>query len=175
MPEEPLEPSEEFGEDNPSQPLNENEILVRVTQIDPNLFEGLPEERVKQIVARVATVTRGYSVSYSHTHMGPLPAPETLAGYNTVVTGGAERIFKEFEAQSAHRRDIEKRVVVCDNTLSVTGQIIAFIICLLFGGAGVYLIVNGFQWAGTILASFDLVGLASAFIIGKYYQKKGSD
>ena len=175
MPEDPLEPSEEMGEELSGYPLNENEILVKVNEIDPNLFEGLPDDRVRQIVAKVAKVTRGYSISYSHTHMGPLPDPNTLAGYNNVVSGGAERIFKEFEEQSAHRRNMEKRVIVCDNMLSVTGQIIAFIICLLFGGAGVYLIIQGFQWAGSIIATFDLVGLVSVFVYGKYAQKKGSD
>lgn len=159
-------------EDSPINHQIRDELLDRVTKSDPSLFDGIADDKRRKIVGKVFNAVQGVSYSIQRTHMGPLPDPTTLAGYNNVVTGGGERVFIEFEKQANHRRDIEKRVIRCDNSLSVSGQILAFILALLFGGAGVFLVIKGYEIPGTILSSFDLVGLVSVFILGKYYQRR---
>lgn len=44
-------------------------------------------------------------------HLGPLPHPEIMKGYDMVVPGAAERILKMAETQSEHRQSIEKEVI----------------------------------------------------------------
>ncbi|MBX9844174.1 MAG: DUF2335 domain-containing protein [Xanthobacteraceae bacterium] len=38
---------------------------------------------------------------------GPLPHPATLQAFDEVVRGGAERIFRQFEIEAEHRRNLE--------------------------------------------------------------------
>ena len=74
--------------------------------------------------ARVEATFRGEAFS------GPLPPPDLLVKYNTAVPDAAERILRMAEAQSAHRQDIERRVVK-SNTLNQTlGTIFGFIIAM---------------------------------------------
>ncbi|WP_390888754.1 DUF2335 domain-containing protein [Devosia neptuniae] len=40
---------------------------------------------------------------------GPLPPPAILDGFNHVAENGAERIFKQWETESEHRRMMERR------------------------------------------------------------------
>jgi uncharacterized membrane protein len=40
---------------------------------------------------------------------GPLPPPAALDEFNRIVPGAAERIFAQFEAEGAHRRELELR------------------------------------------------------------------
>ncbi len=51
-----------------------------------------------------------------HTFSGPLPPPEILKRFDKVVPCTAERIIKMAEEQSAHRRELEKRVIDSDIT-----------------------------------------------------------
>lgn len=39
---------------------------------------------------------------------GPIPPPQTMAGYETALPGSADRILKMAEEQSAHRQEMEK-------------------------------------------------------------------
>jgi len=42
---------------------------------------------------------------------GPLPRPADLAQYEQALPGAAERILRQFEEQSSHRRALEAKVV----------------------------------------------------------------
>ena len=52
------------------------------------------------------------------------------------------------------------------------GQIAALVVTLVFLVIAAYLIVNGFQVAGTILGGIDLVALATAFLAVGRDQRK---
>lgn len=43
---------------------------------------------------------------------GPVPDPDTLRAYSEIVPNGAERIFKNWEDQSEHRRSMERKEMV---------------------------------------------------------------
>jgi uncharacterized membrane protein len=68
------------------------------------------------------------SVQYSYS--GPLPHPDILQQYDRIVPNGAERIFAQFESQSAHRRMIEAKVINSNSFVQIFGAISA----LLLGG-----------------------------------------
>lgn len=40
---------------------------------------------------------------------GPIPPPATMQAINEIVPGGAERLIKQFELESEHRRRMERR------------------------------------------------------------------
>ena len=97
------------------------------------------------------------------THLGPIPHPEILRGYDDLVSGAAARIIELAEEESAHRRKIENKaldanialqeqnVVIAKqqnqvvNRSDILGQIFGFIICISCVGAAVFLGINGHE------------------------------
>lgn len=138
----------------------EEEIIVT----NPGLFNGIPKDRAKQIVQRVAVSIKS--------HSGPLPDAETLAQYNEIIPDGANRIMIGFEKQLEHRISIENVVIRSQANQGLRGQWFAFVIALFVLAASFYLILSGFEIAGTVLGSIDLVALVAVFITGKMYQSK---
>jgi hypothetical protein len=52
-------------------------------------------------------------IAETHWH-GPLPPPSTLQQFDSVVSNGAERIFKMAEVEQAHRIEVEKASLELD-------------------------------------------------------------
>lgn len=59
---------------------------------------------------------------------GPIPPPESLAGYEKTLPGSADRILKMAEKQSEHRQAMEKREIEVEARDSLMGIILAFIL-----------------------------------------------
>lgn len=78
-------------------------------------------------------------------YSGPLPHPDTLAEFEQILPGAADRILKQAEAQTEHRIEIEKKVVSADITKSYLGLVFGFILGLSGIGSGVYLATLGFN------------------------------
>ncbi|MEA5467583.1 DUF2335 domain-containing protein, partial [Spirulina sp. 06S082] len=97
---------------------------------------------------------------------GPLPPPEILKAYDIVIPGLATRIFDLTERQSNHRMELEKVVIFGDAKRSWTGLILGFVIACLFLGTSAYIIIQGHDLAGGVLASGGLVSLVSVFVYG---------
>jgi uncharacterized membrane protein len=119
---------------------------------------------------------QGSSVKVSAAFSGPLPPPSLLAQYDEIVPGAAERIIKAFEAEVAHRHEMERSLVdaetkVYKSTITEirTGQALAFVLSLFFLAAGTFLVHGGKQWPGTILGGTGLVGIVSAFLTSRKY------
>lgn len=53
---------------------------------------------------------QGSLVAFEETFLGPLPPPETLAQYEQVLPGSAERIMVMAENQAEHRQSLEETV-----------------------------------------------------------------
>lgn len=49
------------------------------------------------------------AVTIAQSHSGPLPAPETLEKYESIMPGLAERIVRWSEEETLHRRSLQKR------------------------------------------------------------------
>ena len=103
---------------------------------------------------------------------GPLPPPSLLAEYDSIVNDGAERIFKSFEEQSAHRRSLESKVVDGNIMESRLGQIFAFLIAIIFGCFSLYLAIIDKEVVACVLGGTTIVGLVTAFVTGKIMQNK---
>ena len=102
------------------------------------------------------------SVTITRTWHGPMPDPESLALYEQVVPGAAERLLTVFEEQVSHRHRMESQ----DSGRRSWGLAAAFIIVILILAAGVGLIYLGHGWAGAAVIGINIVGLAAVFITG---------
>ena len=108
-------------------------------------------------------------------HFGPLPSPETLSELVKIYPDAAKIIFANFDAQSHHRREIEKATNSTKNTLAIRGQIIGG----LLGGIGLIgsFIVAGMGQglAGATMVIGVLVTLLYVFVNGRDQQKQELD
>jgi len=108
---------------------------------------------------------------FSH-YSGPVPPPEMLEKYNAIVPNGAERIFVMAENQSAHRQDIEKKVINSDIINARLGVIFAFIIAMTCIASAVLSAFHGYSTFGGFLGTGGLIGLVATFIYGTKSRKE---
>jgi len=140
-------------------------IEEQLSALDPEIFEGIPEQKRDRIV-------RSLAITLRRTHVGPLPDPETLKEYAAMIPEGADRIMKMAEKQLHHRMEMENRVIRGQMLQSNIGQIFAFLIGLAALASATYCIVSGHEWAGSILGIGGMTGLVTAFIKGREHQSE---
>ena len=103
---------------------------------------------------------------------GPIPPPNFLEKYNNIIPNGAERILAMAEQQQAHRQYMEKTVVESDVRRSDRGLILGFIVTLLFGVGGIYLVAKGHNLNGLATILAPLVTLVGTFIYSQKNRKE---
>ena len=106
------------------------------------------------------------STEVTTTWLGPIPPPDMLQRFDEVVPGAAERILETAEKQADHRMRMEETVIEGDSTRSYLGLIAGFILSAGTIAGGIFLIMNGHDWAGGLLVGVNLVGLAGVFVYG---------
>lgn len=124
----------------------------------------------------------------AHHWSGPLPHPETLAHYERVSPGIAERLLVMVESEAKHRQDMDRleaeraRVEQDANYTSIkaaqriyhSGQIIAGIIVLAAMGCALALAFNGSPLGGFIGLISALGVLVGGFIWNRRAERRSS-
>lgn len=103
---------------------------------------------------------------------GPLPPPDVLKGYEEVLEGSADRIFKMAEAQSAHRQSLESVAVNGGHRRSWWGLWLGFASTLVVMGLGAGMVFAGHDAAGATVMGIDVVGLAGVFVYAQESQRR---
>jgi uncharacterized membrane protein len=130
-------------------------------------------QAIQRLAAAGPEAVSMFSAAFSASaYSGPLPSPEHLREYEDVLAGSADRILKMAEKQSDHRQEIEKIAVKGGSSRSWWGLWLGFAISVLVLGLSAGLVLSGYQVAGTVLGSVDLVALASVFVIGRTDQRR---
>lgn len=121
-------------------------------------------------------------VAMQQEFQGPIPPPQLLAQYESITPGLADRIVKMAEQESVHRREVEHKLVDVavqdqkDSTSEVRlGQIFAFFIGIVTIVCGSYVVLAGFSVSGTVLGSSGVLGLVTAFIMGRNKKQPEGD
>lgn len=116
-------------------------------------------------------------LSFQH-FTGPMPHPDILHGYNTVQPGAAERIIRNFEAEAAHRRSMEEKVLQAEVDADKRrdeefrrGQYCALTVAIASLIAAVTLGIYGQQWASAIVGTLGIGSIVTAFLRQKYNDK----
>lgn len=110
--------------------------------------------------------------SVSVVRSGPIPPPEELAAYDKIIPNGADRILAMAERQSAHRIEIERSIVISQQSLASRGQIFGLVIAMFVVSLATYAAIAGQPLFGGALAGTTVVSLVSAFIYSKSAQNK---
>jgi uncharacterized membrane protein len=105
---------------------------------------------------------------------GPVPPPDLLAGYESVLPGSAERIIRMAETEQSHRHGREQSQDQLQEAFQrniarevTTGQICALLIGIIAIVSGAYAAVNGAQWTGSFIGGGGVIGLVTAFLVGR--------
>lgn len=141
----------------------ETDADVTVTESDP---AEPASESPELLDARPSTARSTTEVVYTY-QSGPMPSPETIAGYEAVLPGSAERLFKRMEKQSDHRMEMESIVVRGGANRSWAGLVAGVVVAITFLVVSAILISQGHEVAGTILGTVDLVALVTVFVHGE--------
>jgi uncharacterized membrane protein len=76
------------------------------------------------------------------------------------------------EKQSAHRIEMETRVITTQNIATLRGQKMAFGLVLLMCGIAAWAMVIGYPWLSGSIFGTTIIGVATVFISGKTAVKK---
>ena len=150
-------------------PESEPESSILSTPLTP--AESLPSEQPSEtrddrastevIERKVELLARYFAVS----HSGPLPPPNTLAGYEKVLPGAAERILSMAEKQAGHRQSLEKTTVRSRIHNEDRGLYLGFLLALASLGVGGYAIHLGQGLVGLAGLVASLATLVIPFVL----------
>lgn len=100
----------------------------------------------------------------SHQWAGPLPPPSILEQFNEVAENGAERIFQQWEAESAHRRSMERRDLKWAIAEGFFGKSLAFLFVAGALALAAFAISQGATWLAAFLAAGTIASVVWAFV-----------
>lgn len=95
---------------------------------------------------------------------GPLPPPAILAQFNDVAENGAERIFRQWEEESAHRRNLERKDLQWSIAEGFFGKALAFLFVVGALGLAAFAIARGANWLAAFLAAGTISAVVAAFV-----------
>ena len=105
---------------------------------------------------------------------GPLPPPDVLGKYEGVQKGLVDRIVTLAEGEAGHRRQIETTIIATQardqrayRRAELFGQVFGLIIGITAIVGAVYSGTHGAQITGSFIGTTGVVGLVSAFILGR--------
>ena len=121
------------------------------------------------------TTSKQPSLNHSQTFIAqfssPLPPPEILANYEHTQPGLINKIIAMTEAETNHRRELEKQKILAEvnslqrgDSLIAKAQIFALIITVITIIGGCITAIHGATIAGSIIGTSGLVGIIGAFI-----------
>lgn len=111
-------------------------------------------------------------LQHHQAYSGPIPDPDSLAKYEQIQPGFAERIIKMAEEEALHRRANENKVIKSSMAMAITGIVFAFISVILFGGIIVYAISQRSNVAALSTVIAAVASLAGIFVFFRNKIKK---
>ena len=97
---------------------------------------------------------------------GPIPPPEVIKGYESVIPGSAERLLKIAEEEQQHRFEIDNQLTKGYMALNVRGQLLGFFIVLTLIVAIVFLTIYNHEYVAGGL-TLVAVSLSVIFVLRK--------
>lgn len=98
---------------------------------------------------------------------GPIPPPQVLQGYESILPGSADRILSMAESQQKHRIEIEDKAISGQVENAKRGQVFAFIVFILCVFVALVLAYLGMKTYAGIFLTITMVTVIGLFIGGK--------
>lgn len=107
-------------------------------------------------------------------YQGPVPPPAIMEKLEQLLPGAADRIFTMAEKDQAAAHEAQRlaharatQVESNQHTENMASLVMAFVVCIVFAGCGVILVLNGFEKMGATLLGSILLGVVSSFLYKK--------
>lgn len=100
---------------------------------------------------------------------GPLPSPKTMHEYRQLSPDWPDRIVKQWETESEHRRNYEMIALQAATRRDAAGQNYAGAFALSALAVAALALYLGQPWVGAIISGGTIASVVGAFL----YQKKG--
>jgi uncharacterized membrane protein len=94
-----------------------------------------------------------------------MPPPEIVRGYNDVIENGAERLFRQFELEAEHRRDLQRRAQTHNLIIALSGRTAALVFSLSALGVATLALHWGYPWPAAVIGG-STIGLVVAAFTG---------
>jgi uncharacterized membrane protein len=101
---------------------------------------------------------------------GPLPSPEMLRAYDTLLPGAADRIIEMAANEQKFRHHVEYRVFREEARYRIVSFLIGSLLFIIVVGVLVFGAVNGATWTVLISPVLSLFGV----LVGYYFAKSES-
>ncbi len=124
------------------------------------VIEALPKKEREALISHFVSI-------HKSSHSGPLPSPETLKGYESIVPGAANRLITMLEKQVAHRITVEEKVVNGNFAKIKRGQYMGLFLTIFMSGIALLMAFNGFVYIAGIILSVVVTGLATIFVLNR--------
>ncbi len=167
------------GEDGPLPAPEDSPPGTGLTTADPSPPVGALSDPVRPVVeptpeaAGMAVRQERRMMAVSASYEGPLPPPKYVAGYEEVLPGAAERLFKQIEVEQKHRHKLEmleanrrRDASQTQNTVALRAQPFAFGAFSIAAASGVGLAFAGMPGPGAA-AILGAIGLGAATFLSK--------
>jgi uncharacterized membrane protein len=79
----------------------------------------------------------------------------------------AKDLLKEFQAYSAHLREMDRKALQAQINVTYLGQLFGLIIGMTAIISGALTAYHGSQWAGGFIGGGGVIGLVSVFVLGR--------
>src|ERR1043166_1237819 len=79
----------------------------------------------------------------------------------------AKELLKEFQAYSAHLREMDRKALQAQIVVTYLGQVFGLLIGLTAIISGALTAYHGSQWAGGFIGGGGVIGLVSVFVLGR--------
>ena len=109
-----------------------------------------------------------------HFHSGPLPAPKTLAGYQALLPGAADRVFTMAEKDLDHQHATETTEWGDHVRLTSRGQWMAFSVAILALLGGMLLVYLDKSVAGLATMILPIATIIGLFVTSKRFRPDAS-
>ncbi|MDR0368014.1 MAG: DUF2335 domain-containing protein [Bacteroidales bacterium] len=111
-------------------------------------------------------------VAASQHYSGPIPDPESLAKYEQIMPGAAERILRMAENEAKNRHKNENRLTKSYLITTILGIIFAFSSVVLICGLVYYALKCGFGTEAAGIAVGAIASVAGVFMFFKRSNRK---
>lgn len=102
-------------------------------------------------------------IEQSLTWSAPMPPPEIVRGYNEVIENGAERLFRQFELEAEHRRDLQRRTQRHNLIIALSGRFSALVFSLAALGVATLALNWGYPWPAAVIGGSAIALVVAAF------------